>query len=121
MNVLLASRFVEQFNRLLLGVQPMDAPRAQRIVHAVEMRVEPTPWIDPLTDDQQRWLRARIDAGAQLSDYWARVPRHASGRHVVTYVGGQGTSVDIRVLDASERIVPRRLRVPLVRLVRRRT
>ena len=91
MNVLLPSRYVELFNRLLLGLQPMDAPRAQRIAHAVEIRVEPKQWVDPLTDDQQRWLRARIDARLPLSDGWERVPRHASGRYVLSYGAGFGT------------------------------
>ena len=116
MNTLLPSRYVELFDRLLLGLQAIDAPRAQRIAHAVEVRVEPKPWVDPLTDDQQRWLRARIDTRLPLSDWWERVPRHASGRHVLSYVAGQGTHVDVRVLDTSERTVPRRLRVPLVSL-----
>ena len=115
-NVLLASRFVERFNRLLLGVQPTDAARLQRVTHALELRIEPKPWIDPLTDAQQRWLRARADSRIPLSDSWKYLTRHASGRYVLTYGAGQGASVDIRVLDPSERTVPRRLRVPLVAL-----
>ncbi len=116
MNTLLPPTYVEVFDRLLLGLQVIDASRAQRLSHAVEMRVEPKPWVDPLTDDQQRWLRARIDARMPLSDGWERVPRHASGRHVLRYVAGRGIKVDIRVLDSRERIVPRRLRIPLVSL-----
>jgi hypothetical protein len=116
MNTLLPSRYVEILDRLLLGLQMIDAPRAQRLPHAVEIRVEPKPWVDPLTDDQQRWLRARVDAHLPLSDGWERIPRHASGRHVLSYGAGFGARVDIRVLDACERIVPRRLRVPLVSL-----
>ena len=115
-NALLPSRFVERFSRLLLGVQPMDALRMQRLTQPVEMRVEPAPMLDPLSVDQQRWLRARIDSGVPLSDGWRSVPRHASARHVLPYGAGQGTSVELRVLDASRRIVPRRLRVPLVAL-----
>jgi len=116
-NALLPSRFVENFARLLLGMQVMDAPRAQRLSHPVEIRLEPKkPWVDPLTDDQQRWLRARIDERLPLSDSWDRILRHASGRHVLIYGAGFGTRVDIRVLDPRERIVPRRLRIPLVSL-----
>ena len=55
--------------RLLLGLQPIDASRAQPLAHAVEMRIEPKPWVDPLTGDQQRWLRARIESGLPLSDW----------------------------------------------------
>jgi len=117
MNLFLPSRFVERISRLLLGLQPMDAPRAQRIGHAVEFVVEPTPWVDPLSDDQQRWLRARADSGIPLSDSWTRATRHSSCRYVVTYTPDQGTHIDVRMLDASERLVPRRLRVPLVDLL----
>jgi hypothetical protein len=116
MNAFLPSRYMEFVNRLLLGVQPMDAPRAQRIAHAVDVRVEPMPWADPLTDAQQRYLRARIDAGIPLSSSWQSMPRHASCRHVLSYVPGHGTRVVIRVLDSSERLVPRRLQIPLTSL-----
>jgi hypothetical protein len=116
MNSILASRYIERFDRLLLGVQPMDAPREQRVAHRVDIAVEPKPWVDPLTADQRRWLRARIDSENPLSDSWARASRHSSCRHAITYEPGHGTHIDLRVLDASERMVPRRLRVPLVSL-----
>ncbi len=116
MNALLPSRFVEAFTRLLLGVEPMDATRLQRITQALEMRIEPKAWVDPLTDEQQRHLRTYIDSRRPLSYGWKRVSRHASGRHALSYGKGQGTFVDVRVLDPSERIVPRRLRIPLVSL-----
>jgi hypothetical protein len=116
MNVLLPSRFIEAFTRLLLGIQPTDAPRLQRIAHAIEMRIEPKAWVDPLTDEQQRLLRTYIDARIPLSDGWKSVTRHASGRYALVYGAGQGTVIDIRVLDATERVVPRRLQIPLVSL-----
>jgi hypothetical protein len=116
MNAVLPSRYLELANRLLLGLQPMDAPRAQRIAHAVEMRVEPKQWTDPLTDEQQRYLRACIDARVPLSNGWKRVQRHPSCRHVLRYAPGHGTHVDVRVLDSSQRFVPRRLQVPLTSL-----
>ena len=116
MNLLLPSRFAEAITRLLLGVQPMDAPRLQRIAHAVDIRIEPKPWVDPLTDAQQRHLRGYIDARRPLSDGWKRLTRHASNRYTLTYSSGQGAVIDIRVLDIAERIVPRRLELPLVSL-----
>lgn len=113
---MLGSRFVEQIDRLLLGLQPMDALRAQRMAHALDVRVEPKPWVDPLTDEQQRWLRARIASGISLSDLWARATRHATSRYTMRYDGELNAFLDVRVLDASERIVPRRLRIPLAPL-----
>ncbi len=115
-NTLLPSRFTERFTRLLLGVEPTDAARRQRVAHRLAMRVEPNPWADPLSDAQQRWLRARADGRIPLSSSWKQLTHHASGRYVLTYDAAQGTSVDIRILDPSERTVPRRLRIPLVSL-----
>jgi hypothetical protein len=116
-NLILPSRFIEHFSRLLLGVQPMDAVRLQRLAHRVDIVVEPRkPWVDPLTPDQQSWLRALADEGTPLSDWWPRASRHPGNRHAVTYEAGRGTHLDLRILDVAERIVPRRLRVPLVDL-----
>ncbi|MEO8333821.1 MAG: hypothetical protein ABI664_02530 [bacterium] len=116
MNVLLPSRFVETFSRLVLGVQPMDATRMQRIAHALEMRIEPKAWIDPLTDEQQRHLRVYIDLRRPLSDGWKSVTRHTSGRYALSYAKGPGNAIEVRVLDRTERSVPRRLQIPLMSL-----
>ena len=116
MKEVLASRFAELNNRLLLGVQPMDASRMQRIAHAVQVRVEPNQWIEPLTGMQQRYLRSCIGSGQPLSDLWESVPRHASCRYVLSFSPGRGTHIDLRIIDSSQRIVPRRLRIPLTSL-----
>jgi hypothetical protein len=117
MNVLLASRFVEGFTRLLLGVQPIDALRRQRLGQTIRLVVEPKPFPDPLTPDQQRWLQARIDSGIPLHDSWKRVTRHASCRFAVVYEADRGwPSIDLRMLDGAERFSPRRLRIPMVNL-----
>jgi len=116
MNVLLPSRFVERFTRLLLGLQPMDAVRRQRIAHRVRFVVEPTPFPDPLTPDLVRWLKARIDSRQPLHDSWRRVTRHSSCRFALVYDRESGPTIDVRTIDASERLVPRRLRVPLADL-----
>lgn len=115
-NVLLPSRFVERIHRLLLGIQPMDTLRLQRMTHAVEMRVEPTAFSTPLTADQERWLRALADARTPLSSTWKRVARHATSRYVLHYERDRGNSIDIRIFDPGARIVPRRLRIPVVSL-----
>lgn len=113
----LPSRYVSHVDRLLLGIQPIDGVRGQAVPHRLDIAVEPRkPLSDPLTELQQRWLRGLADRRKPLSDTWPRASRHASCRHVVTYESGRGTQLDIRVLDKSERIVPRRVRVPLVNL-----
>jgi hypothetical protein len=136
MNVLLPSRFVEGFTRLLIGIQPMDALRRQRLAppvyegpsrpsahsreespRSVRLIIEPKPFPDPLTPDLERWLRARIDSRRPLHDSWTHVPRHPSCRFALVYEPDRGwASIDVRLLDAKERIAPRRLRIPLVDL-----
>ena len=115
--VALPSRYVSRVERLLLGIQPMDSIRGQPLQHRVDIAIEPRkPLTDPLTDLQQRMLRAVADSRRPLSDRWPRAIRHDSGRHVVVYTTTSGLSLDIRVLDRSERFVPRRLRIPLADL-----
>lgn len=113
----LPSRYVTRFQHLLLGIQPVDGVRGQPLTHAIEIAVEPrNAWQDPLTDLQQRWLRAIADARTPMSDDWPRATRHNSGRHVVAYDTDSGPHIDIRGMDRFQRIVPRRLRIPLADL-----
>ena len=114
-NVILASRFAERVERLLLGIQLMDAHRQQRIASPVEVRVEKLPAL-PLSANLTRWLEARAASRVPLSDSWPRVMQHASGRHAIHYSAGQGNSLDLRILDATQKFVPRRLRIPLTTL-----
>jgi hypothetical protein len=113
----LPSRYVSHVDRLLLGIQPIDGVRDQPLTHCMEIVVEPRkPLIEPLTSLQQRWLTGLADSRKPLSDTWPRASRHVSGRHAVTYEAKRGAHLDIRILDRSQRIVPRRIRVPLVDL-----
>jgi hypothetical protein len=112
----LPERFDVRVTRLALGIELVDAPRARRVANPVTVLVEPAPLVDPLTAEQRRLLARLAEAGTPLHDAWRRVPRHASCRHALVFEPGRGTHVDLRVLDASERFVPRRLRVPLVDL-----
>lgn len=118
----LASRYVARTDRLALGLELRDAARGGRIAHAVTVIVESAapalaaPPLAPLTARQRQWLARLAERGTPLHDAWARVPRHPSCRHALLYVPGRGTQVDLRVLDPSERFVPRRLRVPLADL-----
>jgi hypothetical protein len=113
----LPSRYVTRFERLLLGIQPIDGIRGNPLAHSVDIAIEQRkPFVDPLSDLQQRWLRSLAYARMPLSDSWRHATRHDSGRYVITYEVPAGQYIDIRILDKSQHIVPRRLRIPLADL-----
>jgi hypothetical protein len=110
MNRFLDARYVEQVDRLVLGIEPRDAKREMRIGQPIDVVVEGLP----LTP---RMMQAVLDQGRVLSDTMRRVQRHASCRHVLVYDRAPHDSVTLRLLDRWQRFVPRRLQVPLVALV----
>jgi hypothetical protein len=109
MNQFLDARWVEQADRLVLGIEPRVAKRALRIARPIEVVVEGPP----LTP---KMMQSVIDQGLNLSDTMRRVPRHASCRHALAYDRATTDSVTLRLLDRFQRFVPRRLQVPLVAL-----
>jgi hypothetical protein len=106
MNQFLDTRFVEQADRLVLGIEPRDAKREMRIARPIDVVVEGPP----LTP---RLMQSLLDEGRNLSDAMVRVPRHASCRHVLVSDRPPRNSVTLRLLDRWQRYVPRRLQVPL--------
>lgn len=104
MNQFLPSRFVEIVGRLALGIEPMDAISAR-----------------PLSYE----LQIQHDASL-LGLPRPPVERHTSNRYAVRYQPGVTNTFDLRFFDQSNRvykpehdrrrIVPRRLRVPILSL-----
>ena len=104
MNQFLPSRFVEVIHRLALGIEPMDAQRSRRLSHE---------------------LYVGYDA-AQFGLPRPPIERHASNLYALRYQPGVTEQLDLRFFDLSERfyqpqydrrrIVPRRLRIPLMKL-----
>ena len=102
MNLFLPSRYDEIVHRLALGIEPFDAQ------HEARLRYQ---------------LQAVYDDG-QLSG--PPLERHNSNLFALRYQKGVKTSLDLRFFDAMERsyhprhdrrrIVPRRLRIPLLTL-----
>jgi hypothetical protein len=102
MNEFLASRFVENVQRLALGLEPLDAGRRTRVAHPFRV-----------TFDQ-----------AALGLPRPPVERHNSCLHALRYHPGLTGPVDLRFFDAAafrydprydrRRFVPRRLRIPLL-------
>ena len=104
MNQFLPSRFVEVIHRLALGIEPIDAQRSRRLSYA---------------------LRVEYDA-AQFGLARPPIERHSSNLYALRYQPGVTTQLDLRFLDLSQRfyqpqydrrrIVPRRLRIPILTL-----
>ena len=124
MNTVLASRYDEIIDRLVLGIEPVDGARRRRLAQPVEVIVEPRlPFGNPLSPEEKAWLislRERTTGpearGRALVDSWSRAERHPSCLHALRFRQEIGDRVDLRILDRSQRFVPRRLRVPLVPL-----
>ena len=104
MNEFLPSRYVELVQRLALGIEPMDAIHARQLTYA---------------------LRVEHD-GAHLGLRRPPIEHHTSNRYALRYQPNLPTSVDLRFFDLSDRfytpqndrrrIVPRRLRIPILSL-----
>ncbi|HEV7684654.1 MAG TPA: hypothetical protein VGO68_21270 [Pyrinomonadaceae bacterium] len=104
MNDFLYSRFVETVHRLALGIEPVDAQGRRRLSY--DLQVAP----DILPIDLPR----------------PPLERHASNRYSLRYQPGVKTPVDLRFFDSANtpyrpqsdrrRVVPRRLRIPILTL-----
>jgi len=115
MNRYLSSRYVEVIQSPLLGLEARDAARGQRAAQRLDIVLEPQrPW--PMPPDADRYLTTLRERGRRLEDICPRLDRHASGLFVLRFRADAGNDVDLRVVDRSERFVPRRIRVPLVPL-----
>ncbi|HKP86436.1 MAG TPA: hypothetical protein VJZ26_10080 [Blastocatellia bacterium] len=104
MNQFLPSRYVEIVHRLALGIEPVDALQDRRLSHQ---------------------LQVAYDA-AQLGLPRPPIERHDSNLFALRYQPGVETQLNLRFFDSAERlykperdrrrIVPRRLRVPVLTL-----
>lgn len=112
MNELLPARFIERIQRLFLGLEPVDAQRAERIAHAIEIALDGIPRrAGALARGVRDWdrLLGFPDAIGGLT----RIPRHDSCRHALLYRPGLETPVVIRLFDRRRRFAPRRLSYPV--------
>lgn len=113
MNEFLPERFAERVERLMLGIEPLDALRASRIARPIHVVLDGAP---------SAAAAARGDAGAR----WRRllgmpdavqglrpIARHNSCRHALLYRPGMASPVVIRLFDDERRYVPRRISYPV--------
>jgi hypothetical protein len=90
-NQILDTRYVEDIQRLALGIEPIDSQRLHRIARPVSITVERPP-----------------KAGAKPA-----VVRHPSCLHALLYYPALVDSVDVRVFENLRQFVPRRFTIPL--------
>ncbi len=95
MNQWLDDRYLENIQRLALGLEPIDAQRLHRVAHPLSVLVERPP---------------KASAKPQ-------VLRHPSCLHALLYYPDLIDSVDIRIFENFRRFAPRRFTVPLHTLV----
>jgi hypothetical protein len=104
MNEFLSSRYVEIVHRLALGIEPIDAQCGRRLTYSLQIGYD----------------------AAQLGLRRPPIERHVSNLFSLRYQPGVTTPVDLRVFDLPQpfydpkydrrRIVPRRLRIPVLSL-----
>jgi hypothetical protein len=102
-NHFLASRYVEEVQRLALGIEPVDQAAGGRVPHVVQVALDGVPQPPTTLYHLQPW--------EWLGNRLPRFPRHPSCHYAIIYRPGFRTPVDLRLFDSRRRFVPRRLRV----------
>ena len=92
MNEFLPSRFVENVQRLAIGLEPIDAALRLRPSYPIDVTFDVAP------------LELRRPA----------IDHHRTGLHVLLYSPMLTSPVDLRLVDPARRYVPRRLRIPIL-------
>lgn len=106
-NEVLSSRWDERIQRLGVGIEPQDAVRRSRIGLPVELKRDGVPVPRP------RRLRPREAAPWTGHDALEAFPRRRSCRFAVMAGDDAPDPLPLRLLDGSQRFVPRRLEVAL--------
>lgn len=107
MNEVLPARFVERIERLILGIEPVDAQQFTRIAHPIAVVIDGVPHPTAVTS----W-----DAAPGTSDpigTLRAIPRHQSCRHALVFPPAFDSPIAIRLYDRSRRFVPRRISYPI--------
>lgn len=122
MNTFLPAKWIENVDRLALGIEPVDAARSTRVVPGTSAgrSIRVSTGVTVLVENQPLTITRRPSSPRRgirtLDDLLPVVDRHSSSRHVLLYRSDldDEATVDLRLLDWSRRFVPRRLRIPLV-------
>ncbi len=107
MNAFLPAAFDERVDRLLLGIEPVDAQRGARIARPIAVVLDGVPYLpgsQPILE-----FDAALDPLGDLN----AVPRHNSCRYALVYPPGRTSPIGLRLVDRTRRFVPRRLSYPV--------
>ena len=115
MNQFLDARFSERVDRLMLGIEAVDAMRAERIGQVIDVALDGVPGAGAAgglpRDKEMLWdtVFGFPDSIGALT----RLARHDSCRHALLFKPGMQSPVTVRLFDRQRRFVPRRLRYPV--------
>lgn len=112
MNEFLPSQFVERVDRLMLGIEPLDALRAGRVAQPIDVVLDGVPYPPSAPSGAaQAWdqVMGFPDSIGALT----RIPRHNSCRHALLFKPGMKPPVVIRMFDRQRRFAPRRISYPV--------
>ena len=104
MNTLLPSRYDERITRLALGIEPQDAARGGRTGLPVRVAMDQPPPVVPRDPSASPWAPG---------DGRESIARTDSCRHRLLLDARVRSPLDLRITDAEQRFVPRRLSVEL--------
>jgi hypothetical protein len=104
MNTLLPSRYDERIQRLALGIEPQDAARGGRTGLPVRVLMDRAPALVPRDPTANPW---------EPSDGREAIARNDSCRHRLLLDARTRSPLDLRIVDAAQRFVPRRVSVEL--------
>lgn len=107
MNTYLPSVFDEQIQRLILGLEPVDAVRQSRVSRPIDLMLDGVPYPDGTEDIFD------FDGALDPLGYLSPIQRHNSCRYVLTYPPNRTSPIAIRLYDRERRFVPRRISYPV--------
>jgi len=112
MNAVLPQQFIERIDRLMLGIEPVDALRAGRIAKPIDVVLDGVPYPPSAPHGaEQAWdqVMGFPDSIGALTG----IPRHNSCRHALLFEPGMTSPVVIRMFDRRRRFAPRRISYPV--------
>jgi hypothetical protein len=112
MNQFLPEPFAERVERLMLGIEAVDALRATRIAMPIDVVLDGSPAAAaPPSNAELDWQRmfGFPDAIGGLR----RIPRHNSCRYALLFKPGMKSPINIRLFDHQRRYAPRRISYPV--------
>lgn len=107
-NSFLPDTWGESIRRLRVGIEPVDALASPPPLHGVDLHLEQVPRPHPVPEGTGAVEGSADGAGLP------RLQRHRSGRFAILFGEDRPSPLDVRLVCADRRYVPRRLRIPVL-------